>query len=127
MLDIDFFKNYNDQFGHTAGDIVLKKLSSIITKTLVHLHPLVSRFGGEEFCIAITGVDKKEAHKIGDFLCKEIENEKVILRRSETHITTSVGLASLPVDALDDEDLIRKADKAMYEAKRNGRNQVCSI
>jgi diguanylate cyclase (GGDEF)-like protein len=127
MLDIDFFKNYNDQFGHTAGDIVLKKLSQIITKTLASLHPLISRFGGEEFCIAITGKDKKEAYKIGDYLRREIENEKVILRRSETHITTSVGLASLPVDALDDEDLIRKADKAMYEAKQKGRNQVCSF
>lgn len=127
MLDIDFFKNYNDQYGHTAGDIVLRKLSQIITKTLANLHPLVSRFGGEEFCIAITGIDKKEAHKIGDSLRRDIENEKVILRRTETHITTSVGIASLPVDTLDDEDLIRKADKAMYEAKRKGRNQVCSI
>ena len=126
MLDIDFFKNYNDQFGHTAGDIVLKKLGQIITKNLANLHPLVSRFGGEEFCIAMTGIDKKEAYEIGDSLRKEIENEKVILRRSETHITTSVGLASLPVDTLDYEDLIRKADKAMYEAKQKGRNKICS-
>ncbi len=127
MLDIDFFKNYNDQFGHTAGDIVLKKLSQILTKKLASYHPLISRFGGEEFCIAITGVEKKEAHGIGDSLRKEIENVRIILRRSETKITVSVGLASLPVDTLDDEDLIRKADKVMYEAKRNGRNQVCSI
>lgn len=127
MLDIDFFKNYNDQFGHTAGDIVLKKLSKIITRLPVSLHPLISRFGGEEFCIAITGINKEEAYKIADSLRLEIENEKVILRRSETHITTSVGLASLPVDGLDYEDLIHKADKAMYEAKRKGRNQVCFI
>lgn len=127
MLDIDFFKNYNDQFGHTAGDIVLRELSKIITETLTSLHPLISRFGGEEFCIAITGVDKKEAYNIGESLRKKIENKKIILRRSETHITTSLGLANLPLDTLDDEDLIRKADKAMYEAKRKGRNQICSI
>ena len=127
MLDIDFFKNYNDQFGHTAGDIVLKKLSQIVTRTLAHSHPLVSRFGGEEFCIAIAGIDKKEAFKVGETLRREIENEKVILRRTETHITVSMGVANLPSDTLDNEDLIRKADKAMYEAKRKGRNQVCSI
>jgi len=127
MLDIDFFKNYNDKFGHTAGDIVLKKLSRIITKSLSNLHPIISRFGGEEFCIAISGIDKKEAYKIGDSLRREIEDEKVVLRRSETHITTSVGLASLPIDGMDYEELIRKADKAMYEAKSKGRNQVCFI
>ncbi|PIS33496.1 MAG: hypothetical protein COT38_05030 [Candidatus Omnitrophica bacterium CG08_land_8_20_14_0_20_41_16] len=127
MLDIDFFKNYNDQFGHTAGDIVLKKLSQIMTESLASFNPLIGRFGGEEFCIAITGVDKKETYKIGDSLRSKIESARIVLRRSETNITVSAGLASLPADTLDDEELIRKADKAMYEAKQKGRNQVCCI
>ncbi len=127
MLDIDFFKNYNDKFGHTAGDIVLKKLSQVITESLASFNPLISRFGGEEFCIAITGVDKKEAYKIADSLRSKVESARIILRRSETNITISVGLASLPADTLDDEGLIHKADKAMYEAKQRGRNQVCCI
>jgi diguanylate cyclase (GGDEF)-like protein len=127
MLDIDFFKNYNDKFGHTAGDIVLKKLSQIITESLAGHNSLIGRFGGEEFCIAITGVDKEDAYKFADSLRVKIESEKIILRRSETHITISAGLANLPMDTLDDEDFILKADKAMYEAKQKGRNRVCYI
>jgi diguanylate cyclase (GGDEF)-like protein len=127
MLDIDLFKNYNDKFGHAAGDIVLKKISQIITDNLSSFNPLISRFGGEEFCIAILGVNKKEANDLAESLRKVIENEKIILRRVETSITVSIGLSNLPLDTLDDEELIRKADKAMYEAKQRGRNKVCSI
>ncbi len=127
MLDIDYFKNYNDKFGHTAGDIVLQKISRIMESKLAGSHPILSRFGGEEFCIAITGIDKKEAFEIAEALRSEIENDKVILRRVETHVTVSIGVAALPVNSLDEEELIRKADKAMYEAKQKGRNQVCFI
>ncbi|MFA5438181.1 MAG: diguanylate cyclase, partial [Candidatus Omnitrophota bacterium] len=62
-----------------------------------------------------------------DSLRLKIENEKVVLRRSQTNITVSIGLANLPLDTMDDEELIRKADKAMYQAKQSGRNQVCCI
>ncbi|MFA5311522.1 MAG: sensor domain-containing diguanylate cyclase [Candidatus Omnitrophota bacterium] len=127
MLDIDFFKEYNDKFGHTAGDIVLQKLSRILIDSFAKFNPVICRFGGEEFCIAITGVEKREAYDIADSLRLKIENEKVVLRRSQTNITVSIGLANLPFDTMDDEELIRKADKAMYQAKQNGRNQVCCI
>jgi diguanylate cyclase (GGDEF)-like protein len=125
MLDIDLFKKYNDQFGHTAGDIVLQKLSRAITEPLIRLNPVTSRFGGEEFCIAIAGVGKKEALEIAESLRSRVEREKVILRRSETNITVSIGVANLPEDTMDEEELIRKADKAMYRAKKKGRNRVC--
>ncbi|MBN2831203.1 MAG: sensor domain-containing diguanylate cyclase [Candidatus Omnitrophica bacterium] len=127
MLDIDFFKKYNDQFGHTAGDIVLQKLSKVITGALTRLNPVTSRFGGEEFCVAIAGVDKMEALGIAESLRLRIEKEKIILRRSETNITVSIGIANLPEDTMDEEELIRKADKAMYQAKQQGRNKVCPI
>jgi len=127
MLDIDFFKEYNDKFGHTAGDIVLQKLSRILTDFFAKFNPVICRFGGEEFCIAITGIEKREAYDIADSLRLKIESEKVILRRSQTNITVSIGLANLPLDTMDDEELIRKADKAMYQAKQSGRNQVCCI
>ncbi|MBM3244096.1 MAG: sensor domain-containing diguanylate cyclase, partial [Candidatus Omnitrophica bacterium] len=127
MLDIDFFKKYNDQFGHTAGDIVLQKISKAISNKFIRLSPLISRFGGEEFCIAVSGLDKRDAFKLADELRTIIEQDKIMLRRDATNVTVSAGVANLPEDTLDEEDLIRKADKAMYQAKQEGRNRVCSI
>jgi len=130
MLDIDFFKNFNDKFGHTAGDIVLKNLSNMITEFLNELAPLkfvVSRFGGEEFCILLLGIDKKVAKRIAVQLRERIEGLRLVLRRQETKLTVSIGVATFPVDAIDEHELIQKADRAMYIAKQKGRNKVCCI
>jgi len=127
MLDIDYFKNYNDKFGHIAGDIVLKTLSLHIVNALKDLSPITSRFGGEEFCIILSGIDKKHAYNVAEKLRISIENKKITLRRQETNITVSIGIATFPVDTSDESELIHKADLAMYEAKQKGRNQVCSI
>ncbi len=127
MLDIDYFKNYNDKFGHTSGDIVLRNLSRTITDFLKKLDPMISRFGGEEFCIILPSQNKNRAYRIADELRVRIEKAKIILRKQETHVTVSIGVASFPEDASDAEELISKADKAMYEAKQKGRNQVCCI
>ena len=128
MLDIDLFKNYNDKFGHTAGDIVLKKLSHFLVEFLGdEAGTVVSRFGGEEFCIILIGIDKKKAIGIAENLRQAIAKERVILRRQETNITVSIGVSSFPVDAVSEDELIQKADKFMYEAKEKGRNRVCSI
>ncbi len=124
MLDIDFFKNYNDKFGHTAGDIVLKNLSRIIIESLKDLNPIVSRFGGEEFCVILERTDKKKAYNLASTLRERIEKEKIILRRQEMNITVSIGIATFPLDTTDEDELIRTADKAMYEAKQQGRNRV---
>jgi diguanylate cyclase (GGDEF)-like protein len=125
MLDIDFFKEYNDKFGHTTGDIVLKSLTANITESLKDLNPIVGRFGGEEFCVLLEGIDKKKAFKVACALCERIEKKKIILRRIETNITVSIGIATFPSDATDEVELIQKADAALYEAKQKGRNQVC--
>ncbi|MDD2679246.1 MAG: sensor domain-containing diguanylate cyclase [Candidatus Omnitrophica bacterium] len=125
MLDIDLFKNYNDKFGHTAGDIVLKKVSQIITNSLSNFNPIISRFGGEEFCVIITGMDKNSAVSVAEALRHRIEEEEIILRREESHITVSIGVANLPADAAEEDELIQRADKAMYKAKQKGRNRVC--
>jgi len=127
MLDIDYFKDYNDKFGHTSGDIVLKSLSGNITNSLKDFSPIISRFGGEEFCIILPSRDKKSAFKIADELRQKIEKANIILRKHETHVTVSIGLACFPQDSTEADELIRKADKAMYEAKNKGRNQVCCI
>ena len=125
MLDIDYFKNYNDRFGHGAGDNVLKALSQDIVEGLKDYSPIISRFGGEEFCVILSGIDKKRAGIIADGLREKIEKTKIILRRQETNITVSIGVAGFPDDSKDESELIMKADKAMYEAKQKGRNRVC--
>jgi len=127
MLDIDYFKDYNDQFGHTAGDIVLKHLSAVITGSLKAFNPIICRFGGEEFCILLPLMGYQEALDAAEALRLRIEKTKIILRRQETKITVSIGVATLSDNISGEDDLIFKADKAMYEAKQKGRNRVCGI
>jgi diguanylate cyclase (GGDEF)-like protein len=127
MIDIDFFKQYNDKFGHILGDLVLKKMGVLLKEALREFNPLLCRFGGEEFLVMLSGIDKKKSLVIADELRRRIEAEKIMLRRQDTHITVSIGVASLPLDTKDEDELVQKADKAMYAAKTKGRNQVCSI
>jgi diguanylate cyclase (GGDEF)-like protein len=124
MIDIDNFKNYNDTFGHTAGDMVLKTLSNTIVDFLKDFGAIVSRFGGEEFCIILPHMDKEKAGGLAEKLCLKIEKTKITLRRKETNITVSIGLAGFPLDAADEDEIINKADKAMYTAKQKGKNRV---
>jgi len=127
MIDIDFFKQYNDKFGHTAGDIVLKKVSFLLKDSLSQLSPLLCRFGGEEFLVMLPGMDKQRSLAVAEDVRQRIQREKILLRRQNTSITVSIGLACLPLDTKDEDELIQKADKSMYDAKRKGRNRVCHI
>lgn len=127
MLDIDYFKNYNDQFGHMAGDMVLKDLSRNIIDFFSGLDPVIGRFGGEEFCIALPHMDKNDCLALAEKLRIKIEGMKMSLRRKETNITVSIGIATFPIDADEEGELIFKADKAMYRAKENGRNNVVNF
>jgi len=127
MIDIDFFKQYNDKFGHIVGDLVLKKMGILLKDVLSEWDPLLCRFGGEEFLVMLSGVDKKKSLIIAEELRQRIQKEKIMLRRQDTFITVSIGVASLPLDTKDEDELVQKADKAMYAAKEKGRNQVCSI
>jgi len=126
MLDIDHFKVYNDKFGHTAGDIVLKNISLLMTQVFEKANAVISRFGGEEFCVILSNTDKDEAHKIAERLLLAVAKTTVILRREETNITVSIGAASLPLDTSFEDELILKADQALYRAKHQGRNRVVS-
>jgi len=127
MIDIDFFKQYNDKFGHIMGDLVLKKMGALLKDYLKEYNPLLCRFGGEEFLVMLSGIDKNKAFEVAEGLRNRIEEEKVVLRRQDTHITVSIGIASLPLDTKDEDELVQKADKAMYAAKEKGRNRVCLI
>lgn len=124
MLDIDFFKKYNDKFGHTAGDLVLRILSENTAEFLGSRSPVVCRFGGEEFCTILPGSSKEGARRIAEDLRRRIEALKITLRRQVSGITVSIGVSTFPEDAHDPQELIIKADRAMYDAKQKGRNRV---
>ena len=126
MIDLDHFKQYNDQFGHTAGDIVLKVVGEALKETFHEPGSLLCRYGGEEFTVLLPNCSKAKAQKMAEAFRKRMEEEPVLLRREKTKVTVSVGCAAFPRDAQAKEDLIHKADKALYKAKEDGRNRVCS-
>ncbi len=126
MIDLDRFKQYNDTFGHMAGDIVLKTVAKILEEHFNQPGNVVCRYGGEEFCVLLPGCSKDQAVKLANELRKKVETHEIILRRQKTHVTTSIGVASFPKDTRLKEELIFKADEALYKAKETGRNKVCS-
>lgn len=124
MLDIDNFKEYNDKYGHIAGDIVLKHIADIL-KSSTEPGDFVARYGGEEFVLILFDRDKAEAQKFAEALRRKIESEIILLRRTETRITVSIGCATFPRDSIVKDELIKLADGALYEAKKRGKNRVC--
>ena len=126
MVDIDYFKKYNDTFGHVAGDIVLKMLSKKLVNFFNDPGNIICRYGGEEFCVVLPDYDKQKAQKMADDFRAMVEKEVVVLRRQDTYVTISIGVSSFPDDAQMKEELIFKADHALYRAKEQGRNRVCA-
>ncbi len=127
MLDIDYFKAYNDKYGHSAGDIVLRKVADILSETVADTGDMVARYGGEEFAIVLIEKNKQQALEFAQEVRKKIEQESIVLRREKTKVTVSMGIASLPEDAKVGEDLIKIADDMLYKAKKEGRNKVCLL
>lgn len=124
LLDIDFFKAYNDKYGHTAGDIVLKKVANILNEIVHDSGDIVARYGGEEFGVVLVNKTKQQAVAFAEEIRKNIEGQTFVLRREETRVTVSAGVAGCPQDAKICEDLIKAADDALYKAKKAGRNCV---
>lgn len=125
MLDIDFFKRVNDNFGHSAGDEVLKELGNIL-KASVRGIDVVARIGGEEFCMLLQDCGLKEAYEITEGIRKQIEGHTFILPYGvKIDITISAGIASFPESTNDIDGIKELADNQLYNAKRSGRNRVC--
>ena len=123
MCDLDHFKNLNDQFGHQAGDLILTQFTEALKK---HAEgAVVARYGGEEFAVIFPEMAKQQAIEQADAIRKTVEAAVFNLRRQEVKLTVSIGVASLPDDALEIESLVQKADTALYQAKKTGRNRVC--
>jgi len=128
MIDIDNFKEYNDRYGHIAGDIVLKGLGKLFSDFFAPIHDaMVCRFGGEEFSIFFPDLEKSQAQDFAEGLRKAVEQKRFILRLVETKVTISLGLAFLTQSMRIAQDLILKADSALYRAKQKGKNQLCII
>jgi diguanylate cyclase (GGDEF)-like protein/PAS domain S-box-containing protein len=125
MLDIDFFKKVNDSYGHKIGDLVLIKLAEVCKQTLREVD-IIGRVGGEEFVILLPETDLDKATEVAERLRESIAKSKVPLESGlPLHFTVSIGVTSL-VSKDDNLDvLLNLADKALYEAKENGRNRVC--
>lgn len=125
MFDLDKFKQYNDKFGHVAGDIVLRAVAMTLTDFFRQPGDLVCRYGGEEFCVLMPDCPETKAVEMAEALRKRIAEQTIVLRREKTRITVSIGVASFPKDAINPGELIHKADLALYQAKEKGRDQVC--
>jgi diguanylate cyclase (GGDEF)-like protein len=114
-VDIDNFKKYNDTLGHLEGDKILKQVAKILT-TQVRKIDSVGRYGGEEFLIILPETNIQDAKEISERLKNSIQKETVV--------TISIGLVSNTAVGSTVEDLLSQADKALYLAKKNGRNRI---
>jgi two-component system cell cycle response regulator len=124
FIDLDFFKKVNDSHGHPAGDYVLAEVSGVLSSA-VRAEDLVARFGGEEFCVLCRGTDTTGARDLGERLRVEIEQRRLVYGMKVIPVTISVGVAAMPDKSITQATgLLAAADKALYEAKRAGRNRV---
>ena len=127
MADIDFFKKYNDGYGHLAGDDCLKKVAQILSDRVNRPGDLVARYGGEEFVIIMGATSIDFAAKLAEELRLSVARMKIRHSYSDAadFVTLSIGVASaVPAPELSFDKLIEAADKALYRAKKNGRNMV---
>lgn len=130
LCDIDFFKFYNDTYGHQAGDECLKKVALAIQEMVHRSTDLCARYGGEEFVVILPCTDAEGAMIVAEKIRMNVKNLEISHENSkvDAHITLSLGVATMiPTNCNSAEELVALADKAMYKAKENGRNQSISI
>lgn len=125
MIDLDLFKAVNDRYGHAVGDGVLRGVAMALRRN-VRKVDLVARYGGEEFCVVLSRINKVEAHDVAEKLRRSVAAAALpgAPGQPALHQTISVGVAAFGVDATDVTSLLERADGALYEAKRQGRNRV---
>jgi len=128
MIDVDFFKTYNDSFGHVEGDEALRKVAAAIREASSRPSDLPARYGGEEFALVLPNTSPGGARLVAEKLRMAVEALKIphIAPAEGASLTISIGLSTMtPVQGTDCRQLIMAADKGLYTAKNNGRNQVC--
>ena len=122
MIDIDDFKKFNDSRGHIHGDIALKEISRILKENCRKMD-IICRYGGEEFAVILPHTNKQDALFLAERIRKSVQEQEILKNR----FTISIGIASAPRDVTEKESLVKKADEALYEAKRSGKNRVVLI
>jgi diguanylate cyclase (GGDEF)-like protein/PAS domain S-box-containing protein len=125
MIDIDYFKNYNDAHGHLAGDQVLKAIAILIQRG-VRQSDIIARYGGEEFSAIVINTGKEKGLEIAERVRKNVEEARFPHERAQPNkdLTVSVGVATFSTSISTLTDLIREADHALYRAKKGGRNRI---
>lgn len=126
MCDIDHFKNFNDTYGHQQGDMLLKELGAVIRKSIRKMD-IAARFGGEEFSIVLPETRLLGANSVASRIRKQVEAYQFSGQKNPLHVTLSLGVAEY--DKTRDrcaDDLIKRADTALYKAKKSGRNRVAA-
>jgi diguanylate cyclase (GGDEF)-like protein len=125
ILDVDYFKNYNDALGHPAGDEVLRQLSNLL-KSSVRDNDIVARYGGEEFAVILPATEIDGAAKLAERIRVKVEKHHFPSEEIQPGgvLTISIGIAVFPDNANNMEDAIVAADRALYFAKASGRNRV---
>jgi diguanylate cyclase (GGDEF)-like protein len=124
MLDIDFFKRFNDTYGHACGDTVLQMVASVIQQNTRN-QDMAARYGGEEFVVMLCDTPSATAVKIGERIRKSIESLDILYDGQHLSLTISVGAAQYdPAADATAKDLVDRADKALYNSKQTGRNKV---
>jgi len=126
MIDIDFFKNFNDQYGHQAGDQCLRQVSEALMSYGQRSGELVARYGGEEFIVLLPKMSLSRAQNLAEGMCRKISNLEIEHKGSELKkVTISIGVAAMIPTLQDQPDiLLRESDRMLYLAKANGRNCV---
>ncbi len=123
ILDIDHFKLINDSYGHLAGDQVLKDLVTI-ARSVLRKRDIIARFGGDEFIMSMVGVEIAETHQIADQLREQVKQHEFSIEGVQLKVTISIGVSNASLYDTDISSIISRADKALYQAKELGRDQV---
>ena len=124
MLDLDFFKRINDQYGHATGDAMLKAFAGIL-KDNSRVIDLPARLGGEEFAVLLAGADQKDGLAMAERLREQVAELVIEHPAGSVQITVSIGAALILKDDFNGEASLNRADAALYVAKDRGRNQTC--
>jgi diguanylate cyclase (GGDEF)-like protein len=141
MIDVDFFKRYNDAYGHVAGDECLRAVAQVLAGKTRRAGEMAARYGGEEFAILLPHADLDEAHRLGELICDAVREQRIPHKGSEAapHVTISIGVANSRMVSAGDREtaasrdntaratvIIEAADQALYQAKLAGRNRAVS-
>lgn len=124
MIDIDYFKKFNDNYGHMTGDRILHQIAGVIAGGIREID-VVGRYGGEEFLAVLPETDAKGAELVARRLREAVGKSEIRLQDHSLHITVSIGVATFPDHSASLPELLDQADQALYAAKESGRNRVC--